>query len=54
VVWSPIVFGERFAALTMATDVTERLRVEHRNAVFSNSVTDSVRPPLIRGGHDHL
>jgi PAS domain S-box-containing protein len=35
VVWSPIVFGERFAALTMATDVTERLRTEHRNAVFS-------------------
>ena len=34
-VWSPIVFGERFAALTMATDVTERLRTEHRNAVFS-------------------
>jgi PAS domain S-box-containing protein len=35
VVWSPIVFGERFAALAMATDVTERLRTEHRNAVFS-------------------
>jgi PAS domain S-box-containing protein len=35
VVWSPIVFGERFAALTMASDVTERLRVEHRNSVFS-------------------
>jgi PAS domain S-box-containing protein len=35
VVWSPIVFGERFAALTMATDMTERLRTEHRNAVFS-------------------
>jgi PAS domain S-box-containing protein len=35
VVWSPIAFGERFAALTMATDVTERLRTEHRNAVFS-------------------
>jgi PAS domain S-box-containing protein len=35
VVWSPIVFGERLAALTMATDVTERLRAEHRNAVFS-------------------
>jgi PAS domain S-box-containing protein len=34
-VWSPIVFGERFAALAMATDVTERLRTEHRNAVFS-------------------
>jgi PAS domain S-box-containing protein len=35
VIWRPIVFGERFAALTMAIDVTERLRVEHRNAVFS-------------------
>ncbi len=35
VVWSPMVFGERFAALTMASDVTERLRIEHRNSVFS-------------------
>jgi PAS domain S-box-containing protein len=35
VIWSPIVFGERFAALTMAIDVTERLRIKHRNAVFS-------------------
>jgi PAS domain S-box-containing protein len=35
VVWSPIAFGERFAALTMAIDVTERLRSKHRNAVFS-------------------
>ena len=34
VVWSPIVFGERFAALTMASDVTERLRIEHRNSIF--------------------
>ncbi|MFZ0825968.1 MAG: PAS domain S-box protein [Verrucomicrobiia bacterium] len=33
--WSPIVFGERFAALAMATDVTKRLRTEHRNGVFS-------------------
>ena len=33
--WSPIVFGERLAALAMATDVTERLRTEHRNGVFS-------------------
>jgi PAS domain S-box-containing protein len=33
--WSPIVFGERFAALAMGTDVTERLRTEHRNGVFS-------------------
>jgi PAS domain S-box-containing protein len=35
VVWSPIVFGEHFAALTMATDVTERLRIEYRNSIFS-------------------
>jgi PAS domain S-box-containing protein len=35
VIWSPIVFRGRFAALTMATDVTERRRVQHRNAVFS-------------------
>jgi PAS domain S-box-containing protein len=35
VIWSPMVFGERFAALTMASDVTERLRIEHRNSVFS-------------------
>jgi PAS domain S-box-containing protein len=35
VVWSPLVFGERFAALAMASDVTERLRTEHRNSVFS-------------------
>jgi PAS domain S-box-containing protein len=35
VVWSPMAFRERFAALTMATDVTERRRVSHRNAVFS-------------------
>ncbi|HTY85989.1 MAG TPA: PAS domain S-box protein [Candidatus Acidoferrum sp.] len=34
IVWSPIAFGERMAALAMATDVTERLRTEHRNAVF--------------------
>jgi PAS domain S-box-containing protein len=35
VAWSPIVFRDRFAALTMATDVTERRRVEYRNAIFS-------------------
>ncbi len=35
VVWSPIVFRGRFAALTMATDVTERRRIQHRNAAFS-------------------
>jgi PAS domain S-box-containing protein len=28
-------FRNRFAALTMATDVTERRRVEHRNAAFT-------------------
>jgi PAS domain S-box-containing protein len=35
VIWSPMVFRDRFAALTMAGDVTERRRVEHRNAAFS-------------------
>jgi len=35
VIWSPIVFRSRLAALALATDVTERRRVEHRNAVFS-------------------
>jgi PAS domain S-box-containing protein len=35
VVWTPMVFHDRFAALTMAVDVTERLRIEHRNTVFS-------------------
>jgi PAS domain S-box-containing protein len=35
VIWSPLAFRNRLAALTMATDVTERRRVEHRNMVFS-------------------
>jgi PAS domain S-box-containing protein len=35
VIWTPMVFHDRFAALTLAVDVTERLRVEHRNTVFS-------------------
>jgi PAS domain S-box-containing protein len=35
VVWSPMAFRGHFAALTMATDVTERRRIERRNAVFS-------------------
>ncbi len=35
VVWGPMVFHSRFAALTMVTDVTERRRNEHRNQVFS-------------------
>ncbi len=35
VTWTPMVFQDRFAALTMAVDVTERRRVEHHNAVFS-------------------
>jgi PAS domain S-box-containing protein len=35
VVWSPMAFRNRFAALTMATDVTDRRRVEHRNTIFS-------------------
>ncbi len=35
VIWSPIVFRSHSAALALAADVTERRRVEHRNAVFS-------------------
>ncbi|MGA9780330.1 MAG: PAS domain S-box protein [Verrucomicrobiia bacterium] len=35
VVWSPMAFRNRFAALAMVTDVTERRRNEHRNEVFS-------------------
>jgi PAS domain S-box-containing protein len=35
VAWSPMAFRNRFAALTMVTDVTERRRNEHRNQVFS-------------------
>ena len=35
VTWTPMVFQDRFAALTMAVDVTERRRVERHNAVFS-------------------
>ena len=35
VIWTPMVFHNRFAALTMAVDVTERMRLEHRNTVFS-------------------
>ena len=35
VVWSPMAFRNRFAALTMVTNVTERRRDEHRNQVFS-------------------
>ncbi len=35
VVWSPMAFRNHFAALTMATDVTERRQAEHRNKIFS-------------------
>jgi PAS domain S-box-containing protein len=35
VVWSPMAFRNRFAALAMATDVTKRRQVEHRNNIFS-------------------
>jgi PAS domain S-box-containing protein len=35
VIWTPMVFHGRFAALTMAVDVTERLRVQRRNTIFS-------------------
>jgi PAS domain S-box-containing protein len=33
--WSPIAFGERSAALALVADVTERLRTDNRNAIFS-------------------
>ena len=32
--WTPLAFRGRLAALTMATDVTERRRAAHHNAVF--------------------
>jgi PAS domain S-box-containing protein len=35
VIWSPLTFQGRLAALTMATDVTARRRVAHRNAQFN-------------------
>jgi PAS domain S-box-containing protein len=35
VIWTPMVFQNRFAALAMVVDVTERLRLEHRNTVLS-------------------
>ena len=35
VVWSPLTFEGRLAALTMATDVTARRRAAHRNAQFN-------------------
>jgi PAS domain S-box-containing protein len=35
VVWSPMAFRNRFAALAMATDVTKRRQVDHRNTIFS-------------------
>jgi PAS domain S-box-containing protein len=35
VIWSPLTFQGRLAALTMATDVTARRRAAHRNAQFN-------------------
>jgi PAS domain S-box-containing protein len=35
VLWRPMAFRGHFAALTLATDVTERRQVEHRNQIFS-------------------
>jgi PAS domain S-box-containing protein len=34
-IWSPMAFRDHFAALAMATDVTDRRRVENRNTIFS-------------------
>jgi PAS domain S-box-containing protein len=50
-----MVFRDRFAALTMATDVTERLRVEHRNSIFSKlSHRLEFGHHGVGGGDDHL
>jgi len=35
VIWSPMAFQDRFAALTMAVDVTERRQAEHQSIAFS-------------------
>ena len=35
VTWTPMVFRDRFAALTMITDITQRLHSERHNEVFS-------------------
>ncbi len=35
VIWSPIEFRDRFAALTMAVDVTQRRQAEQQSAAFS-------------------
>jgi PAS domain S-box-containing protein len=35
VIWSPMAFQNRFAALAMATNVTERRQTAHRNTIFS-------------------
>jgi PAS domain S-box-containing protein len=35
VIWSPMAFQDRFAALTMAVDVTERRQSEHQSMAFS-------------------
>ncbi len=34
IIWSPLAFKNRLCALAMATDVTERRRAAHHNAVF--------------------
>ena len=55
VIWSPIVFRNRFAALALAADVTERRRVEHRNAVFSKLSHHLSSATTAPGGReDHL
>ena len=55
VIWTPLAFHGRLAALTMATDVTARRQTAHHNAVFGQ-----VKPPFerghtgVRGGDVHL
>jgi two-component system, cell cycle sensor histidine kinase and response regulator CckA len=61
VTWTPMVFRDRFAALTMITDITQRLRSEHHNEVFSklshrlsSATTASEAATIIREASDAL
>jgi PAS domain S-box-containing protein len=59
--WSPVSFHGRKASLVMANDITERKRVEHRDAVLSKlgqSLSSATSPEeaanIIRGVADEL
>ena len=61
IIWSPLTFEGRLAALTMATDVTARRRAAHRNEQFnklshqlSSVSTASEAAMLICEAADHL